>query len=183
MIITALGVVESVLLADFLSGLAHWIEDSYFSPQTALIGPTIRKNVLHHRHPQLFVSNPWYVTIRSSVFWAVSTAVVLSFLGVFGRVWAEALGIAVFANQVHKWSHANGVAVPRVILLLQAGRVLQTPAHHNRLHAGERDTHYCVVTNILNPVLDGTGFWRALEAGVRRLTGHRRRPEMSYEAV
>src|SRR2546426_2572830 len=77
MIAMVVRIAGSVLMADFLSGLAHWIEDSYFSPQTPLIGSTIRKNVLHHSQPQAFVGNPWHVTIRSSLFWSVSTAVVL----------------------------------------------------------------------------------------------------------
>jgi plasmanylethanolamine desaturase len=183
MITAALGIIESVLLADFLSGLAHWIEDSYFSPETPLIGPTVRKNILHHSQPQLFVGNPWHVTIRSSLFWAISTAVVLYALGFLGPVWVGALGLAVFANQIHKWSHMNGLAAPRVIRWLQTSRVLQTPMHHNRHHGGDRNTHYCVVTNILNPVLDATGFWRALEIAIHRVTGRERRPEVSFNAV
>jgi len=113
MIIIALRIVGSVLLADFLSGLAHWIEDSYFSPQTPLIGSTIRKNVPHHSQPQAFVGNPWHVTIRSSLFWSVSTAVVLYPFGFLGPVWGGALVLAVFANQILKWSHTNSNAVPR----------------------------------------------------------------------
>jgi ubiquitin-conjugating enzyme E2 variant len=183
MIRSALGILGSVLLADFLSGLAHWIEDSYFSPDTQLIGPTIRKNILHHGQPQAFVRNPWAVTIRSSLFWAVSTGVVLYPFGILGPVWVGALGITVFANQIQKWAHMNGATVPRAIRWLQASRLLQTPAHHNRHHGGRLDTHYCVVTNALNPVLDAIGFWRALETVIRRVSGCERRPEMSYDAV
>src|SRR6058998_2645877 len=95
----------SFLLADFLSGLAHWIEDTYFSPGTLLLGPTIRKNILHHQTPQAFTQNPWYVTIRSSLFSALFVAAILYPLGLLGPVWLGALCLAVFANQVHKWSH------------------------------------------------------------------------------
>src|SRR3989441_1080941 len=183
MIAMVVRIAGSVLMADFLSGLAHWIEDSYFSPQTPLIGSTIRKNVLHHSQPQAFVGNPWHVTIRSSLFWSVSTAVVLYPFGFLGPMWVGALVLAVFANQIHKWSHTNWAAVPRIIRWFQASGVLQTPAHHKRHHGGGRDTHYCVVTNVLNPVLDGLRFWRALEAGVQWATGYGRRPEVSYDAA
>ena len=87
------------------------------------------------------------------------------------------------ANQVHKWAHMSVGSVPKVVRWLQAGRVLQTPAHHNRHHGGRRDTHYCVVTNVLNPVLDSIGFWRALEELVLRVCGRQRRPEMAFDVI
>jgi ubiquitin-conjugating enzyme E2 variant len=58
----AAEIVASVLLADFLSGLAHWLEDSYFTPATPLLGPTIARNILHHERPEVFTTNPWHVT-------------------------------------------------------------------------------------------------------------------------
>ena len=179
----ALGAVEAVLLADFLSGLAHWIEDCYFSPETPLLGLTITKNVEHHRNPVLFVENPWHVTIRSSLVSAVVVGLALAALGLLGPVWLTALSISVFANQVHKWAHMRNSAAPRVIRTLQSIRVLQTQRHHLRHHVDSRNTHYCVVTNLLNPVLDGIYFWRILEVVVELVSGWERRPDGSVEAV
>jgi plasmanylethanolamine desaturase len=58
---------------------------------------------------------------------------------------------------------------------LQRAYVLQTPRHHGRHHQGEKNSHYCVVTNFLNPLLEEVGFWRRLETGVEKLTGRKPR--------
>ena len=171
-----------MLLADFLSGLAHWIEDCYFSPETPLLGHTIMKNVEHHRNPLVFVENPWHVTIRSSLVSAVVVGLVLAAFDLLGPVWVTALSISVFANQIHKWAHMRS-AVPRAVRILQSICVLQAPAHHLRHHTDSRNTHYCVVTNMLNPVLDAIYFWRVLELAVELVSGWERRPDASVEAV
>jgi ubiquitin-conjugating enzyme E2 variant len=75
------------------------------------------------------------------------------------------------ANQVHKWAHANVREKPWAVRMLQRARVLQTPRHHAGHHLGTRDTHFCVLTNVLNPVLETLRLWRGLEAVVTRLTG------------
>ncbi len=179
----ALGAFAALILADFLSGLAHWIEDCYFSPETPLLGQTIRKNVEHHSNPILFVENRWHVTIRSSLLSAVVVGLVLAAFGLLGPVWVTALSISVFANQVHKWAHMRTRAAPQAIRTLQSIRVLQTPSHHLQHHTGSRDTHYCVVTNLLNPLLDGIHFWRVLEVVVELTSGWEPRPDASVEAV
>jgi plasmanylethanolamine desaturase len=178
-----LGVFGAVLLADFLSGLAHWLEDCYFSPETPLLGHTILKNVEHHRDPLLFVKNAWHVTIRSSLVAAVFLGLVLGTVGLLSWFWLAALAISVFANQVHKWAHMPAGTIPRFVRMLQEARVLQAPAHHLQHHRGSRDTHYCVVTNLLNPVLDGVYFWRALEIVVEGLSGRKPRADVPVNAV
>jgi plasmanylethanolamine desaturase len=177
MIWLVLGISASVLLADFLSGLAHWLEDSYFTVDTPLLGSTIRKNVLHHEEPDAFTSNPWHLTIRSSVVCAVLVAACLAPFGLLGPVPVGALGLAVFANQIHKWSHLRGTAIPHVVRRLQASGLVQTPAHHGHHHGGDKNTRYCVITNVVNPVLDTIGFWRALERAITVVTGARPRTE------
>ena len=44
----------------------------------------------------------------------------------------------------------------------------EAPRKH---HVGAKDTHYCVVTNVLNPVLDVVRFWHWLEWAIERLLG------------
>ncbi len=178
-----LAVVGGVLVADFLSGLAHWIEDTYFSPSTPLLGRTINKNVQHHLHPGLFVSNPWHVTIRSSLICALVVGLPLIAFGSL-RWWSGlGLGVAVFANQVHKWAHMQTSSVPHAVRFLQRWHVLQRPEHHAVHHAGAKNHRYCVVTNVVNPVLDAVRFWRLLEVVVRVIIGYERRPDISVQAT
>ena len=171
--------VAAVLLADFLSGLAHWLEDSYFTPDTPLLGATIAKNVLHHDDPDVFTRNPWHVTIRSSVICSLVLGACLASAGLLGRVWVAALCLAAFANQVHKWSHLRGQAVPRVVRWLQQLGVLASTAQHARHHRADKDTRYCVMTNAVNPVLDALRFWAALELLVGSVTGARPRTALA----
>src|SRR5262245_42286222 len=152
MVTRVLMILVAVLLADFLSGLARWLEDSYFTPSTPLLGHTIAKNVLHHLEPAAFTSNRWYVTIRSSLVCAILVGAPLA---AFGRLlwWVGlALMVAVFANLVHKWAHVPVATVPAVARVLQAWGVLQTARHHAVHHAGRKNSRYCVVTNVLNSV-------------------------------
>jgi plasmanylethanolamine desaturase len=58
-------------------------------------------------------------------------------------------------------------------------RLLQTPRHHARHHTDPKDCHYCTMSNLLNPLLDGVNFWGGLEFFVTRTTGLRRRPDTS----
>jgi plasmanylethanolamine desaturase len=175
--------VASVLLADFLSGLAHWLEDSYFTPDTPLLGSTIGKNVLHHHQPEVFTANAWYVTIRSSLVCSLVVAGVLLVSSLLSPIWCAALGLAIFANQIHKWSHVRAAAAPKLIRWLQGARLLQTPAHHALHHGGDKNSRYCVITNAVNLVLDTVGFWRGLEAAIAVVTGARPRTELSPRVV
>ena len=84
--------------------------------------------------------------------------------------------LAVNANQIHKWTHRNPRENPWWVTCLQKLYVLQTPRHHGRHHHGDKNSHYCVVTNFLNPLLEEVGFWRRLEQLVERVLGARTPP-------
>ncbi len=62
---------------------------------------------------------------------------------------------------------------------LQDAHLLQSAKHHGQHHVGSKDTHYCVVTNLVNPVLDKLRFWRTLEALVSTLLGVEKREDTS----
>ena len=153
-----------VLLADFVSGLVHWTEDTFWSERTPLLGRWIvRPNVLHHEDGAAFVRLSY---LRSN--WdLLAVGVVLVALAwgldrLTWHVWVFAV-IGGNANQLHKWAHRARRDVPRLVRVLQDAHVLRSPAHHAAHHGGEKNTRYCVVTELLNPVLDSLGFWRGLE--------------------
>ena len=176
-----LMVITAVILADFLSGLAHWLEDSYFTASTPLLGHTIAKNVLHHLEPAAFVVNPWHVTVRSSLVCAVLVGAPLAFCGWLPWWAGLALSVSVFANQVHKWAHLPASRVPGPVQLLQRLGLMQTPSHHAAHHTGRKNLRSCVVTNVLNPALDASRFWRVLEIAVHVVSGCRPRPDVSQQ--
>ena len=51
--------------------------------------------------------------------------------------------------------------------------------HHARHHTDPKNSHYCTITNWLNPVLDGLRFWDGLEWLLARTIRLERREDTS----
>lgn len=154
-----------VLLADFVTGFVHWMEDSYWSPETPVLGKWIViPNLAHHKNGQEFLQKSWLASSWDLLVAGVLTVVIAYLLDVLTwEVWLFAL-ITVNANQIHKWAHITRYEnKPRIIGLLQKLYILQRTDHHGKHHRKPNDSHYCTVTNLLNPVLDKLRFWRGLE--------------------
>lgn len=173
----ALGI---VMLADFAAGIVHWIEDAYFDESTPIIGPlVIKPNIVHHHLPRHFTRLNWW---QSS---ADLLVVGLLLLGVgwwcgwlSWQLWLF-VAISVNANQVHKWSHRTRRENGPVISFLQDMRVLQTPRHHARHHTDPKNTFYCPLTNLVNPLLERVRFWDHAESLVERAFGWKHRADGS----
>lgn len=177
----AVEIVAVVLLADFVSGLVHWAEDSYGSETTPILGRWIvAPNVLHHRDASAFVGNNW---LESS--WDLACVGVLVLAGAWlagvlsWHVWLFVL-LGANANQIHKWNHMNRTCVPAPVRWLRACGLLQSPRHHAGHHRGEKNTRYCVITGAVNPALDALGFWRLLERLLEPLLGTPRSSRRSF---
>ncbi len=100
-------------------------------------------------------------------------------LGVLNwEIWLFAI-ISANANEIHKWAHRTRAENGPVISFFQDIRVLQTARHHARHHTDPKNSHYCTVTNFLNPVLDGIRFWDGLEWALARSVGLQRREDTS----
>lgn len=160
-----LKVVGVIMLADFLTGLVHWMEDSYWSPETPILGKWIVvPNLAHHKNGQDFLKKSW---LESSWDLLITGTIIIGI-----AYWAHCLtweiwlfaAIVVNANQIHKWAHITRYEnKPKIIGFLQRCYILQRTEHHGRHHRKPNNTHYCTVTNCLNPVLDTFQFWRGLE--------------------
>ena len=176
-LLQALGV---ILLADFVTGIGHWLEDAYGTEETPVIGPlVIKPNIVHHHYPRLFTKLTWW---QSS--WDL---LLLGALIVGGAAWADVLTwhvwlfaiLCVNANQVHKWSHMSRAEVGPLVSFLQDYWILQTPRQHALHHTDPKNTFYCPLTNLLNPALEFVGLWPKLEAVIEALTGATHRQDAS----
>src|SRR6185295_9793570 len=50
----------TVLAADFVSGLVHWLEDAYGREHWPITGRLVtRPNILHHHDPRYFTRHNW----------------------------------------------------------------------------------------------------------------------------
>lgn len=154
----------TLALVDFVSGLVHWAEDTFFVESTPVVGRwLVVPNVIHHENATAFVSNSWLASSWDLL--AVGALVGVAAWHFDALAWPAWLFIVlgVNANQIHKWNHMPPARRPAAIRLLQRLHVLQSSSHHAAHHRGKKNTHYCVITPFVNPILDWTGFWRALE--------------------
>jgi hypothetical protein len=167
-------------LADLVAGFIHWFEDAYVDEHTPVLGRTVgRANVIHHHLPRYFTRLTWWQSNWD--LHLVSGLLVLAawrfgFLG--WQVWFFAL-VAANANEVHKWSHRTRAENGPVISFLQDIGLLLTIEQHSRHHTDPKHSHYCPVGNVMNPLLDGLGFWNGLERVLACTVGLHRREDSS----
>jgi len=166
----------TLLAVDFVSGFVHWLEDTYWTEDTPLVGNWIaRPNILHHRDGMAFLKNSWLRSSWDLLLLGGIVVAVAKLLGVLDwHVWLFAI-VGGNSNQIHKWAHMRRSAVPAPIRFLQRIHILQSPAGHAKHHVNDGTGHYCVVTDLLNPLLDGTGFWKALQWLATPIVGTPRR--------
>lgn len=161
----------SLLIADFITGIMHWAEDTWLAPgQSALLDRfVVADNLEHHRVPGKIRSGDYWATNRVCIALAIGAAVILAVCHV--HAWEPYLVLALVSqsNQVHKWAHSS--QPPRAVRFLQRFGVLQSTAHHALHHKRPYASRFCAITAYLNPVLDGIGFWRGLETMVVRCGG------------
>jgi hypothetical protein len=169
---TAIQIMLIAMLADFIAGLIHWAEDAYFTEDTPIIGPlVIKPNIIHHHLPRYFTRLSWW---ESSKLLLAVGAVLLTgaaLLGVFSWQLVVFVAISINANHVHKLSHRTRAENGWFISQLQDWRILLTPHQHGLHHTDPKNTYYCPVTNLVNPILERIDFWHRLEAVIERLTG------------
>ena len=175
-----LEIIITVLVADFVSGFFHWLEDAYGNENWPITGRLVTKpNILYHHDPRYFTRHAWLQSSWDLLCLGLLVLLAAWLLGVLNwRVWLF-VALGVNANQIHKWAHRTRAENGPVISFLQRLRLLQTPRHHAHHHSDPKNSHYCVLTDFLNPVLDGIGFWQFLESLVWIVFRKRRRLDTS----
>ena len=151
-----------ILIADFITGFIHRIEDTYGVPSWPLLGKSvIEPNIRHHEAPTEFTMAS--VLYRNYQVFAVGgLAILIAYLCGY-MTWHVVLvaGLAAMGNEIHAWSHKR----PKwtIIRLMQDMKLLISPEQHAKHHRKPYNTNYCTITNWLNPVLEVMQFWRTLE--------------------
>jgi ubiquitin-conjugating enzyme E2 variant len=176
----ALEAIAVLLLVDLASGFFHWLEDTFWTEKTPVLGRwVVTPNVLHHRSPGAFVDKSWLESSWDLVaFGACIVGVASALHCLTWQVWLFAI-VGANANQIHKWTHLPRHRLPWAVRELQQMGVLQSAADHAAHHRGEKNTAYCVITPWVNPVLDQLGIWRGLERLVVRGGAAPRRPDLA----
>ena len=156
----------ALLVADLISGVVHWLEDSYGKEGLPVLGRLVTQaNVIHHFEPRHMTYHSWLSSARGPIFGAAIALVVAYFVGLLTWPVVLVAVIAANANEIHKWAHRSKTENGRLITLVQSTGLFQTRAHHARHHRPQ-ERNYCGVTNYLNPVLEMLRFWRLLESTI-----------------
>jgi plasmanylethanolamine desaturase len=152
-----------VLIADFLTGLIHWWEDTYGLPSWPILGKlVIEPNIQHHLDPTFMVRMGSMVSRNwQTVALAIAGGFVLYLNGLLSWQAGLILGLSSIGNEVHAWSHSKKNNF--LVRLLQDMCLIQTPNHHSKHHKPPYSARFCTLTNWVNPVLDRIHFWGTIE--------------------
>jgi plasmanylethanolamine desaturase len=168
-----ISVFGGYLLADFLSGVAHWAGDTVGDETTPFLGPNFVKPFrMHHVDPKDICHHDFVETNGNSSIVSVPVLLALLFFmphhpgpHVYITVVLASAALFVFCtNQFHKWAHAD--AAPWPVRWLQRSRLILSPQHHSIHHAAPHDKYYCITVGWMNPVLTKLRFFRAAETVV-----------------
>ena len=180
LIITLLRTARAVFTAEFAAGAVHWFEDAYVREDTPLIGRFVaRPNIVHHHYPRYMTRHNWWQSSWDLCLLSALVVLIAWACGALNReVWLFAI-LAANANEFHKWAHRTKKENGPVITFLQKIGLLQSAQHHALHHTDPKNSHYCTMTNFLNPVLDGIRFWDGMEWALAKSVGLQRRPDTS----
>ncbi|MCH2182379.1 MAG: fatty acid desaturase family protein [Mariniblastus sp.] len=158
-------------IADFLTGLAHWAEDTYCQSGYPIIGALIcEPNLKHHEDPNLMVRTGNFFS-RNWIQWLLCAVT-------YGLLWLLGLGyfpvllillLTSFGNEVHYWNHTTRLGwLPTFIKMTG---LVQSQKQHSLHHKPPHTNYYCVLTSFLNPLLELVKFWRGVEWLLARTFG------------
>jgi len=162
--------------ADLVAGSVHWFCDTFYSPQTPLLGPVIFRFRDHHDRPQHIVQlrfleqdiNNFFIMAPPLIWlWWSGVPAAGHAGGLFGAAFLLALCSGACAtNMLHKWAHDP--AAPALARWLQRRGLILSPERH-WVHHQDHSRGFCVTSGWMNRVLDPIRFFIRLERAVRSL--------------
>lgn len=146
--------VAAWLAADLLSGVAHWMFDSFGSLRTPLVGPAfIRPFREHHADPAAMTRHDFVETNGSSCLACVPLLALALHVPPAWQAFLVFLCLGILAtNQCHKWAHMG--RPPRMVRFLQDLNLVLKPEIHRLHHTPPYRSHYCTASGWLNPILN-----------------------------
>lgn len=159
-----------LLVADFITGIVHWLEDTYGVPTWPILGPhVVLPNIEHHAHPGK-IGLSGFVS-RNYQSWLLATLIGATSYPVFGWPAILVAFFGAWGNEIHTWNHRGRPQNPMIVRLLQDSGLIQSPQQHGRHHRAPYDCYYCTLTNFTNAILEAVNFWRCLEWTIQFTTG------------
>jgi plasmanylethanolamine desaturase len=174
----AVAFLLSMIVADLISGLVHWLADTWATVEFPILGPTLIKNFREHHSDPLALTRKGLVETNGDNCMILIPAQVGALFIPLGRGGVEAGGVewlffyvfVVFftfwimvTNQIHKWAHLRPEQVNFVVRFCQKMRIFLPYHEHQIHHTVPFESHYCITNGWLNHFLARIGFYRKLE--------------------
>lgn len=173
MLFWSFTIVGGIILGDLLSGIFHWWEDRYGKTDWPILGKyIIEPNINHHKHPSDMCKDGYWSHSFISMLFAIPLAILSWYYGLC--ILTIGFLLVTQANEVHSWAHEKQ---NRLIRFFQRIGLLLSPKHHAVHHKRPYTQRYCVMTNLLNPILHRIYFWNILEQLVWTTIGVMPNPE------
>jgi len=163
--------------ADFISGMVHWLADTWGSPDLPFIGQAlIRPFREHHVDQKEITRHDFIETNGNNCFVSLLPTIggMLLPLDEPGWLFLATLFFSVslwvlLTNQFHKWSHLD--SPPRLVDWLQRMSLILPRDHHAVHHTAPYARYYCITVGWLNEPLYRVRFFQALEWLITATTG------------
>lgn len=153
-IIVIIELIVIILLADLISGVAHWIQDRFDSKYLyALNNMIIYHATEHHETPDKLLQYTWLERNKTPFIALISITAISYFTNILYWEAFMFFFIFLFSGEIHYYSHQTPKNNGRFISFLQKMKLIQDPSHH-ATHHKTTTKHYCIITNTLNPLLD-----------------------------
>jgi len=182
-----LQIIIGFLLADFISGIFHWSQDTYlhYCTNIPFLSSVAKDNELHHYFPRSLIV---YSYLEHMYITLLLTIIVISIIFIYNKKFLFQykylfITLAFFsttANIVHRYAHMRECENYKVVTLLQKTGILCSHNHHS-IHHEKSDEKYCVVSEYNNYILDNLYFWRGLEYIIYLITGFSPDRKMKYD--
>lgn len=159
----------ALLTADFVSGLVHFLADTYCTEETPFLGPKLIAPFREHHRDPLAITRHDFVEANGdnclvtllvlvpydllSAGHSATSALVALYVGIFSFA-------ILMTSVVHGWAHMD--SPPPLARWLMKMRLSISREHHASHHRGTFQTHYCITTGWLNGPLDRVDFYGKL---------------------
>ncbi len=148
------------LITDFITGFFHFLLDQYGRPDSKLFKNAVVINLAHHANPRKITTRGYWELTKDSYRIGVVVLGFSLFFGFYWELWFVII-LGAQANIIHSLSHRKKSENNPVVIFLQKIKLFQSSAQHRLHHKNPFDTYFCIMSDILNPLLEKINFWNA----------------------
>jgi hypothetical protein len=182
-----LQILIGFILADLITGIFHWFEDTYldYCIHLPIIGTIAKDNELHHYFPRSIIAYSYLDHISLSLPLTIIILIIVYIINksIFKLYFflASFAFFSITSNIFHRFSHMRDCENNIVVIQLQKIGILCSHSHHSLHHTSVNDK-YCVISEYNNYILDTVYFWRILEYIIYLFTGIKPNRKSNYDS-